>query len=437
MVTGTGVYRADLLIEGERITHIGNLPKDRWQPTWHIEDVRGCFILPGTIDLHVHTRDPAKPPVYATRFSETRSALAGGITTILDMPNTHPPVTTPEVFEQKWQRWNRQPLWCNWALFPALIDDHLEEMLEWAQHDPRVPGLKIFLAPSTGGLVLHDWTHLNTVFQRYAGLLVVHAEDPRYFGEKPTYAWDYPKWRTRTACYRATQWLAHLYLQHRPDSASAAYTLPHVHILHVSTAEEVFLYRRLPSFVRQHFTLETCPHYLWFAAEDFYWLGKRLWCNPAIKQREDQQVLRYALANHLIYTVGSDHAPHPVESKTLKEEAPAGIPGVRTLLLILLEGVTRRWWTLTDVVQWTAEHPARLLRLSDRGVLRAGAFADLVIVDRHPTAGNTLSYTCGWHPYANYVFTWRIRTVWVNGQRAYHLGRWLVPAGKPLRFPKP
>ena len=411
------LYKADVLIQDTTIVSISN----KSVSAEYELKISGCFILPGAIDLHVHLREPWNPPSPSNALQETANIVRGGVTTVVDMPNNVPPVIDKKTFNEKWGRFNRYNMWCNWGLYIAMVDSNWKNILDFVHEDKRVIGVKLFLAPSTGGIALKNHSLLPEIIRNVRVPLLVHAEDIAHFKYKPEWhPWEYTSVRPREAC-----WKAFLTVVRSLQSAQTK-----IHILHVSTAEEINIYTKLPLHLKKVVSLETCPHYLRFSRHDFFHFGYRLVCNPAIKEEQDRKALVRALANHIIYTVGSDHAPHGLLDKYSKKLA--GVPGSGHLLLELLEGVSMGLWNLTDITWWIAHHPATLLGLERRGFIREGYFADLVVIEPSPTPPEYIDYVCGWSPYQNNVYSWRIRHVIVNGQIAVLDGELHRPAGKPV-----
>lgn len=425
-------WRTDLRTRGQRIQEIGHgLTARRGEETI---DAHGLWLLPGMIDEHVHFREPGDTDK-ADLATESRAAVAGGITSFMDMPNTRPATLSHELLSAKYARAAEVSM-ANFAFHFGASNTNLEAIRTL---DPtRVPGVKVFLCESTGNLCVSDPSALDGVFRDAPVPVLVHAEDSRivhanlaraqaqYGDDIPM--WMHPEIRSRAACLASTRWAV--------DTARRHGT--RLHVLHVSTADELALFEPGP-VADKRITAETCVHFLRYCAADYATLGGRIKCNPAIKDAADRDALTRALADTRIDVLATDHAPHLASEKANPYmRCPSGIPLVQFAVQSALESVLRGGLTLERLVEAYAHAPAILFRIVDRGFLREGAYADLVLVDpaqpQTVRAAGVLS-KCGWSPFEGETFHASIAATFVNGNLVARHGRVLAaPAGMPLRF---
>lgn len=410
------ISQADVLIYDGRIERIGHNLKV--PARIRVFDACGCFLVPGAIDVHVHFREPGMEHK-GNIYTESRAALAGGVTTCFDMPNTIPPTTTFHRWQAKMELAQRRS-WTNYAFYVALTDNNVDHLLGWVGSMP-VAGIKVFLAESTGGLIVREWQTVERAVSESPVPLAFHAEMP--WGEPP---------RPEEACLEATKQVVNLAKKY-PAGAP-------VHILHLSTAQECeYLQVHKPGRV----SVETCPHYLFFTRENSRRLSALLKCNPAIKGDDARRNLLKALASGLIDTVGSDHAPHTLPEKLRAfAEAPAGIPSVQLTVLLLWHLVVEGHLFAGRVVDALSHKPAEIFGVMDRGFVEEGCWADLVLVDvRRSTSveKKLLLFKCGWTPYEGMKLNASIRAVWINGMLAVQEGAFLLraPTGKAVEFSRP
>ena len=429
------IYSGDLLIQNGKIARIlgkNSLTEDvGMDPQTQYVDATGCLLLPGGIDEHVHFRDPGLTHK-GDFYSESRAAVAGGICSVLDMPNTVPQTTTNALWEEK-QASAEGRMFTNYAFYLGATNRNLEEI---RKADPRrVAGIKLFLGSSTGNMLLSDETVLEQLFQWQGLPFLAHCESEEIIrnnlaATKERYGESFPfrmhpQIRSAEACLRSTR---------KALETAARYHAP-LHILHVSTAEEL----ELLSDTHPEITMEVCPSYLFFSEEDYERLGCRIQCNPAIKSKADQEALLQALRQGRIRCVGSDHAPHTWEEKNRPyPQSPSGMPMVGHTLPLLLELVWEHKLKLTQVPELLSHGPAQLLHIAGKGFIREGYDADMVLVETGVTetvTQNQLHYRCGWSPLEGFTLHHRIRTTFVNGVRVYHQGKFTeTAAGKPLSF---
>lgn len=413
-----------LLIEGERIAALGNGAL----PDADIKiDAEGDLLMPGMIDTHVHFRDPGLTHK-ADMATESAAAVAGGVTSFIDMPNTNPPTVSIAAWEGKMADAAAKSL-ANYAFYIGATNDNLEE-LQKADYT-RIPGVKLFLGSSTGNMLVDDDQALNKLFSSVKALISVHAEDNtriawnvkrvrNEFGEKPVPMRYHALIRDDLACMNATERAIRL----------AERNGARLHLLHISTAAEADL---IAADKPEWLTAETCVQYLTFSDEDYDTLGARIKCNPSIKSGKDRDRLRTALKEGVIDIVASDHAPHLLSEKSGDAlTAPSGMPNMQFQLVQLLD-----IFTPEEVVRMTSKKPAEIFGIKERGELKQGYYADIVRVARREqtiTDGMSLS-KCGWTPAAGRKTGHTVVATWVNGTLAAENGKPTnLSKGKPLNF---
>lgn len=392
-------------------------------------DATGLYLLPGGIDEHVHFRDPG-----LTRKgdfqSESRAAVAGGICSVLDMPNTLPQTTTLALWEEK-QASAEGRMYTNYAFYLGATNHNLDEITRADRR--KVAGVKLFLGSSTGDMLLSDDAVLDALFEWKGMPFLAHCEDEAtirqnterakaVFGDAAPFR-IHPEIRSRKACMLSSGKAVKAAQKHRAP----------LHILHVSTAEELSLL----DADYPEITMEVCPSYLFFSDRDYDRLGCRIKCNPAIKAETDREALLQALKHNKIRCVGSDHAPHCWEEKHKPYfQSPSGMPMVAHSLPLLLELVWEKKLKMVQVAELLSHGPASLLGICNKGYLREGYDADLVLVEMNETpAPADIPYRCGWSPLEGVKLHGRIHSTFVNGKRVYHLGKYAEKAeGKPLTF---
>lgn len=431
-------FEGDLRIADGRIAEIGSGLAAR--PGEEVVDAAGRWLLPGMIDDQVHFREPGLTHK-GDIASESAAAVAGGLTSFMDMPNTNPPTLDAAALEAKYAA-AKGRAWGNHGFYLGASNDNLEAVCSL---DPKAaPGIKVFMGASTGNMLVDDPETLDGIFREAPAPIITHCEDTptiertlaqfkaRHGAEGLT-AEMHPDIRSREACIRSTR-LA-IELAHRHGTR--------LHVLHISTADELALFERGPLVgadgrVRKKITAETCIHFLRFDRADYARLGNLIKCNPAIKDASDRQALVQALADDVIDVLATDHAPHTLEEKQKPYlQAPSGLPLVQYALLAAIELVHEGRLDITRVVEKASHAPARLFDVRERGFLREGYWADLVLVEDSPLTvrrEDVLS-RCGWSPFEGTTFRSRIASTWVNGQLAWN-GRELVgaPAGRRLEF---
>ena len=413
-------WHADLRIRDGRIDEIAaNLPA-RERDT--VIDASGKWLLPGMIDDQVHFRDPGltwKGDVE----TESRAAVVGGITSFMDMPNTKPTTTNAEALAAKHRR-GAEVSRGNYAFYMGATNDNLGDI---QRMDPKAsPGVKIFMGASTGNMLVNDPDILDAFFRDTPTPIITHCEDTPMIEANVAEAkrrWpngipieQHPVIRSREACIKSTRLAIELARRHNAR----------LHVLHISTADELALFEPGPVNGKR-ITAETCVHFLQFDESDYPRLGNFIKCNPAIKSASDRMAIIAAVAESRIDVLATDHAPHTLEEKQQPyEAAPAGLPLVQFAVQSALERVHAGQITLERLVEAICHAPAQLFNVKDRGFLREGAWADLILVD--PKRPQTVHRSdvlsrCGWSPYEGMTFQSSIASTFINGHPAWHDGK--------------
>ncbi len=430
-------YRADVYIKNGIIEKISAPAEDHrvFPEGYRIIDASGKYLLPGVIDDQVHFREPGLE-YKADMETESRAAVAGGVTSFMEMPNTDPPAVTLEALEEKYRRAEEKSL-ANFSFYMGTTNDNLEEVLKI---DPRkVCGIKIFMGSSTGNLLVDDDKALHSFFEKAPTLIAVHCEDDtviaqnnRYYLEKQglsATAEIHPLIRSAEACYKSSSKAVALAKKYNTR----------LHVLHLSTAAETELFDNTIPLSEKRITAEVCVHHLWFSDEDYPELGNFIKWNPAVKSRNDREALRQALKENKLDVVATDHAPHTEEEKRRPYfKAPSGGPMVQHALAAMLELAHEGIWSVETVVEKMCHNPAVLFRIHKRGFIREGWFADLVLVDMNSprkVQKENILYKCGWSPMENRVFRSKILKTFVNGNLVYDQGTFYDSVkGKRLLF---
>jgi len=411
---------ADVRIKHQRIEQIA--PDLRPHTGEQVLDATGLWLLPGMIDDHVHFREPGYT-AKADIASESRAAIAGGVTSFIDMPNTSPPTLTHELLEDKYALAARNSV-ANYAFYFGASNGNLDAIR--ALDPRRVPGVKVFLCESTGNLCVSDPAALDGVFSDAPINVVVHCEDNRIVHAnldrlKAQYGDDipmrlHPQIRSREACFESTRWAVETARRHGTR----------LHVLHVSTADELALFEPGP-IKGKRITAETCVHFLRFTDADYEEYGGKIKCNPAIKAASDRDALLHALADTRVDVLATDHAPHLIEEKQRPyRQCPSGIPLIQYALQSALEHVFDGTLKLERLAEATSHAPATLFDIKDRGFLREGCFADIVLVDpdtTHTVRKEEILSKCGWSPFEGHTFRSSIAATFVNGHLAARHGR--------------
>ena len=425
----------DILVENGRIARIDaaiGAPAHA-----EVVDADGAFVLPGMIDDQVHFREPGLTHK-ADLASESRAAVAGGITSFLDMPNVNPPTVDHAALVARLGLAEGRCA-ANYGFYLGATNDNIEAIK--AVDATRAAGIKIFMGASTGRMLVDDDAALEAIFAHAPLPILTHCEDTpmieanaarareKYGADVPMA--EHPIIRSRAACLASSKKAIDLAQRHGAR----------LHILHITTAEELALFAQGPMAGKQ-ITAEACAHHLFFSDADYAALGTRIKCNPAIKTAADRAALWQAVAEDAIDILATDHAPHLATEKDRPYfDAPAGLPLVQHALLSLLDHVEHGRFTLEQVVAKTAHNVADRFAIRERGYVREGYWADLVIADTHTGTrvdDEPVLARCGWTPFAGHQFSGRIAATFVSGQLAYHRGK-LEPRciGHALAYERP
>ena len=389
-------------------------------------DATGKYLIPGIIDEHVHFREPGLTHK-ADIYTESRAAVAGGVTSFMDMPNTNPQTTTQELLEQKFGMAAEKSL-ANYSFYLGATNDNLAEVVKT---DPkRVCGIKLFMGSSTGNMLVNQDDVLVRLFRESPCLIAAHCEDEATIhantvcckdlaakGEVIPDASIHPFVRTAEACYKSSSKAVDM-----AEKFGAR-----LHVLHISTQRELSLFRNDIPLIDKKITAETCPHYLWFDERDYEEKSFAIKCNPAIKSHRDKEALRKALCNGLIDTIGTDHAPHLLDEKMTGDyfTSKSGFPSIQHSMEVMVEVMRDGGLSLADLVRLMCHNPALLYRIDRRGFLREGYHADLVLLDinHQGMVSNAHELSkCGWTPYDGMRVHSRVTHTFVNGNLVYENG---------------
>jgi len=415
------VFAGDVFIKGQFIDQIG---KDlHGKPAHQIIDAKGKYLLPGVIDDQVHFREPGLTHK-ANIHTESRAAVAGGVTSFMEMPNTVPPTFTQQLLEEKFQIAARSSL-ANHSFFIGASNDNIEEVLK--TDVKKVSGLKIFMGSSTGNLLVDNGEKLEAFFSKFPSLIATHCEDePTVRKNTEAYRAQYgenisvkfhPLIRSEEACYKSSSFAIELAKKHGTR----------LHILHISTAKETALFTNKIPLKEKKITAEACVHHLWFNDQDYDRLGTLIKWNPAVKTVHDQKAILQAVLDDHIDIIATDHAPHTWEEKQNSYfGAPSGGPLIQHSLVAMLEFYHQGKMTLERIIDKMCHNPSILFQIEKRGYIREGYFADLALVDLHQpwtvTKENVLA-KCGWSPFEGTTFQSSVTHTWVSGHLAYALGQ--------------
>ncbi len=427
------VVQSDVFIKDQFIEKIGS--DLQYLQATTILDAKGKHLFPGVIDDQVHFREPGLTHK-ATIYSESRAAVAGGVTSFMEMPNTIPPAFTQKLLEDKYQVASQNSL-ANYSFFIGASNDNLEDVLRTDQQ--KVCGLKIFMGSSTGNLLVDDPKVLEGFFSKVPFLIASHCEDEpiirknteefrKKYGEAMSVRY-HPMIRSEEACYKSSSFAVSLAKKHGTR----------LHILHISTAKETALFDNTLPLKDKKITAEACIHHLWFNDSDYEKLGMLIKWNPAIKTQADQQAVFNALLENRIDVIATDHAPHTAEEKRNGYfNAPAGGPLIQHSLTAMLEFYHRKKVDLPWIAQKMAHNPAILFQVEKRGFIREGYFADLALVDLNQSwtvNKNNILAKCSWSPFEGTTFKSKVTHTIVSGHLAYEAGEFHEnQMGKRLLF---
>ena len=431
-------FRGSVLIDGKTIQRVfpHSMPATFDLKDVSVIDARGLYLIPGVIDDQVHFREPGLTHK-GDLSTESRAAVAGGITTYMEMPNTNPQSVTHELLEEKYKR-AAEVSAANYSFYMGATNTNLEEVLKT---DPsKICGIKVFMGSSTGNMLVDDQESLAEIFRNAPTLVATHCEDEATIKKnieiaRGRYGENVPvsrhaHIRSAEACYKSSSKAVDLATKHNAR----------LHILHLSTALEMDLFSA-GKVKDKNITAEVCVHHLWFDDRDYITKGNFIKWNPAVKTTKDKEALWQALLDDKIDVIATDHAPHTREEKNNTYfKAPSGGPLVQHALVAMLEMSNKGVISIEKVVQKMCHAPADLFRIDKRGYIREGYYADLVLVDPNKSwtvSANNILYKCGWSPFEGQEFSHSVVSTIVNGQEVYNNGRSLnIVAGKRILFEK-
>ena len=414
------VFTSDILIKEDRIEKIGGILENNCGA---VEiDVTGKLIIPGCIDDQVHFREPGLTHK-GTIFSESRAAVAGGITSFMEMPNTVPNALTQELLEEKYAIASKSSI-ANFSFFMGASNDNLDEVLK--TNPTNVCGIKVFMGSSTGNMLVDNEKALEGLFSQVGMLIATHCEDENtikanlekaktLYGEHIPIQ-EHPIIRSEEACYKSSAFAVSMARKHGSR----------LHVLHISTEKETHLFDNTIPLEQKKITAEACIHHLWFTEKDYNSKGNFIKWNPAVKKESDRLGIWKALLDNRIDVIATDHAPHTLQEKNQSYfNAPSGGPLVQHGLLAMLEKVKEGEISLEKIVDKMCHSPAILFRIKERGFIREGYKADLVVISQEKspivTKENCL-YSCAWSPFEGIQFSHTIEKTFVNGNVVFKDG---------------
>ncbi len=413
------IFVSDVLIENKKIKQIS----DNIDVVADIEiDATNKHLLPGVIDDQVHFREPGLTHK-ADIYTESKAAIAGGITSFMEMPNTNPQTLTQDLLEEKFKIGAENSL-ANFTFFMGVSNNNLEEVLKT---DPKTVGaIKIFMGSSTGDMLVDDRNVLEEIFEKSLMLIAVHCEDEdaiqdniknakeKYGDEVPIS--EHPNIRSAEACYKSSSMAVELAKKHNTR----------LHVFHLSTEKEIKLFDNTLPLAEKRITAEVCIHHLWFDESRYNEKGTLIKWNPAVKKKSDKDALFQALLDDKLDVIATDHAPHTLEEKSNTYfNAPSGGPLVQHALPAMLEFYKNGKITLEKVVEKMCHNPAICFQIEDRGFVKEGHFADLVLVDLDKSwevTKENILYKCGWSPFEGEIFSSEVTHTFVNGHLVYEYG---------------
>ncbi|GGH79778.1 dihydroorotase [Filimonas zeae] len=421
IVNEGNTIQGDVFIKNGRIEKVGGTIEVQEAVTEI--DGTGLHLLPGAIDDQVHFREPGLTHK-ANIYTEAKAAVAGGVTSFMEMPNTKPPVFSQELLEQKYDIGAQTSL-ANYSFFMGTANDNIEEVLRTNEKKDRVCGVKIFMGSSTGNLLVDNPLMLEKVFGGTELLIATHCEDEAIIKrnlearkqQKPVLdASDHPIIRDEEACFESSFRAIQFAKKHNSR----------LHILHITTEKELQLFTNMVPLADKRITAEVCVHHLHFTSDDYAALGNKIKCNPAIKAPFNREALWKGLLDDRLDVIATDHAPHTIEEKNeAYEHAHAGLPLVQHSLLTMLYYVQQGRITIEKVVEKMSHAVATCFSIKERGFIREGYYADLVLVNlNQPYTVNTgnILYKCGWSPFEGFTYPASVTHTFVNGRLVYGNG---------------
>jgi dihydroorotase len=434
IVNEGNIFEGDVLIENNIIRQIADNISAKSSESVII-DAEGNFLIPGVIDDQVHFREPGLTHK-GDIASESKAAVAGGITSYIEQPNTVPNAVTQELLEEKYQI-AAKTSYANYSFMMGGTNDNLEEILK--TNPKNVAGLKLFLGSSTGDMLVDSSASLEKIFSSTKLLIAVHSEDETIVKNnlakyKEIYGDDipvtkHPEIRSVAACYESTVRVI----------ALAKKTGARLHVFHISTAKELDLFTNKMPLEKKQITAEVCIHHLWFTDADYETKGSLIKWNPAVKSQEDKDALWKALLDDRIDVIATDHAPHTLEEKSNPyTTCPSGGPLVQHALVAMMEAYNKGKISMEKIVEKMCHNPAKIFKIENRGFIKEGYFADLVLVNPHmpwSVKKENIIAKCGWSPFEGISFKSRVTHTFVNGKLVYANGKVKdIIAGERLTF---
>jgi dihydroorotase len=434
IVNEGSIFEGDVLIENNIIRQIAESISAKSSESVII-DAEGNFLIPGVIDDQVHFREPGLTHK-GDIASESKAAVAGGITSYIEQPNTVPNAVTQELLEEKYQIASKTS-YANYSFMMGGTNDNLEEILK--TNPKNVAGLKLFLGSSTGDMLVDSSASLEKIFSNTKLLIAVHSEDETIVKNnlakyKEIYGDDipvtkHPEIRSVAACYESTVRVI----------ALAKKTGARLHVFHISTAKELDLFTNKMPLEKKQITAEVCIHHLWFTDADYETKGSLIKWNPAVKSQVDKDALWKALLDDRIDVIATDHAPHTLEEKSNPyTTCPSGGPLVQHALVAMMEAYNKGKISMEKIVEKMCHNPAKIFKIENRGFIKEGYFADLVLVNPHmpwSVKKENIIAKCGWSPFEGVSFKSRVTHTFVNGKLVYANGKVKdIIAGERLTF---
>lgn len=411
------IFEGDLLTEGSRIKKIGPMIDH----AGHSEEIdcKGKYLMPGIIDDQVHFREPGLTHK-ANIATESRAAAAGGVTSFMEMPNTKPPATTQELLQDKYDI-AASTSTVNYSFYMGASNDNLEEVLK--TDGENVCGVKIFMGSSTGNMLVDNYNTLDGLYSKVPLLIATHCEDEQSIRDNLAKAQEkygdnipvsmHPVIRNEEACLLSSSLAADLAKKHGTR----------LHILHISTADEIKLFRNDIPLEEKNITSELCVHHLFFDASYYDTLGARVKCNPAIKATKHREALLKALKEGYFDVIATDHAPHTMEEKNNSYmSSPSGLPLIQHSLIMMMDYFHKGELSMEFIVEKMCHSPARLFRIQERGYLDEGMYADIVLLDASnewQVSSSNVYYKCGWTPLEGMTFNSKVISTMCNGEWVY------------------
>lgn len=426
------IYESDILINGEFIEKIDF---DISDSTAQVIDAKGKYVIPGVIDDQVHFREPGLTHK-ADIFSESRAAVAGGVTSFMEMPNVKPPSVTIEKLEEKYEIASRTSL-ANYSFYMGTTNDNYDELM---RVNPKSHcGIKIFMGSSTGNMLVDNEQILERIFANSPVLIAIHSENDKIIAENMAraitkYGEDIPfemhaEIRNVQSCYNMTEFAIGIAKKHNTR----------LHVLHITTEEELAFFDNSIPLSQKRISAEVCAHHLWFDSEHYAEYGALIKCNPSIKEPRHKAAILQAVLDDKIDVIASDHAPHTWEEKQNKyAKAPSGLPLVQHTLSMLLEMSKKGKISLEKVVDKMCHKPAELFQIKKRGYLKEGYYADIAIIDydsEWQVSKENIFYKCNWSPFEGKIFSAKVTDTIVSGIYAFSDKKFISKtAGKRLEF---